>query len=121
MAKVLLVEDEPIVNRMYEKALRFEGHEVDVVEDGEAALSHLESFSPDLVLLDIMMPKMDGFTVLSKIRENKKYMDLPVVILTNLAGAEDTKKAMSLGATSYLVKSDLEPSKIVAEIEKNLK
>jgi CheY-like chemotaxis protein len=121
MAKVLLVEDEPLVNRMYEKALRFEGHEVDVVEDGEAALAKVASSKPDLILLDIMMPKMDGFAVLARLKENKSYRNIPVVVLTNLAGDEDTKKALSLGAVSYLVKSDLEPSKIVAEIEKSLK
>jgi CheY-like chemotaxis protein len=83
--------------------------------DGEMALealAHLEA-APDLIILDVMMPKVSGFDVLAKIKKNKTLKEIPVVMLTNLAGKEDAEKALSLGALSYLIKSDYNPKEVV--------
>lgn len=120
MSKLLLIEDDPFIREMYISKMEQEGYEVLVSEDGESAFKTIKSEKPDLILLDIVLPKMDGFTLLRKIKEDKDVKDLPVIILSNLGHKNDIKKGLSLGADEYIVKSHYTPSEVLEKIKKVL-
>ena len=113
MAKILVIEDDPLMSRMYQKVFTFEGYEVEMAADGEDALTKVRTGKPTLILLDIMMPKMNGLQVLEKLKADPDTNAIPVVMLTNLAGQQDVEKALSMGAVKYIVKSEQEPKKVV--------
>lgn len=119
MAKLFMAEDDPLMSRMYERAFRLGGHELVMAHDGEEALAVLQKTEekPAVILLDVMMPKINGFDVLRKIKEDEKLKSIPVIMLTNLAGDSDAEKALSLGAVLYLVKSQYDPKEIVAKVK----
>jgi DNA-binding response OmpR family regulator len=125
MKKILLVEDDPFLIDIYQKKLRDSGFEVEVAKDGEKALETLKEKNFDLMLLDIVLPKIDGWKILEELREMKKEKKdlekMKIVIWSNLGEKEDIKKGLSLGATSYLIKANFTPSEVVREIEKLLK
>jgi DNA-binding response OmpR family regulator len=125
MKKILLVEDDPFLIDIYQKKLRDSGFEVEVAKDGEKALEILREKNFDLMLLDIVLPKIDGWKILEEIKEMKKEKkdleEMKIVIWSNLGEKEDVKKGFSLGATSYLIKANFTPSEVVREIEKLLK
>ncbi len=114
-----MAEDDPLMIRMYERAFRLGGHELTMAGDGEEALLTLGKMDPkpDVILLDVMMPKMSGFDVLRKVKEDPKLKNIPAILLTNLAGAEDAEKGLQLGAVAYLVKSQYTPKQVVAKVE----
>ena len=120
MAKILIIEDDPLMSRMYQKIFSFEGYEVDIANNGTDGLEKVRSQKPDLVLLDIMMPKMNGLEVLSKLKSDPETKSLPVVILTNLAGEKDAETAMSKGAVKYIVKSEYEPKQVANMVKEVL-
>lgn len=124
MSKVLLlIEDDPLMLRLYRKIFKLEGYEVELAAGGQEGLDKAKSDKPTLVLLDIMMPKMDGFEVLGKLKEDPETKDIPVVVLTNLAGTQDAKKAMEMGALKYIIKSEQDPKEVailVKEVLENL-
>jgi len=101
MTKVLIVEDEDLVARMYDKALKFEGFDVTIALGGQDGLEKVKTIKPDLVLLDIMMPEPDGMEVLEKIKTDDEVKDIPVVMLTNLSGKHDAVLAAERGAADY--------------------
>ncbi|MCX6788246.1 MAG: response regulator [Candidatus Kaiserbacteria bacterium] len=113
-----MAEDDPLMSRMYERAFRLAGDELMMAHDGEEAITLLQKADPKpvVILLDIMMPKLNGFDVLRKIKEDEKLKSIPVIMLTNLAGDSDAEKALSLGAVLYLVKSQYSPKEIVAKV-----
>ena len=120
MAKLFIAEDDPLMSRMYERAFRLGGHELTVAGDGEEALAILQkpdAAVPQLILLDVMMPKVSGFDVLRKIKADDKLKGVPVILLTNLAGEQDAEKGLELGAVMYLVKSQYDPKQVVAKVE----
>jgi len=120
MAKTIFIaEDDPLMIRMYEKAFRLSGLEVEMAFDGEEAAKKIESFKdkPVVILLDIMMPKMSGFEVLKKLKENPATKNIPVIVLTNLAGKDDAEKALGMGAVLYLVKSQYDPKQVVEKVK----
>lgn len=123
MAKLFIAEDDPLMIRMYERAFRLGGHELTMAGDGEEALATLGKMDPKptLILLDIMMPKMSGFDVLRKIKEDESLKKIPVILLTNLAGQEDAEKGLSLGAVLYLVKSEYSPKQVMEKVEEIIK
>src|SRR3990172_3638320 len=106
MAKILVVEDDPLMSRMYQKIFKFEGYEVDMAGDGEEGLEKAKTGKPTLILLDIMMPKMNGLQVLQKLKVDSATKGLPVVVLTNLAGQSDAEKTLSMRAVKYIIKSE---------------
>lgn len=120
--KVLLVEDEPLLIDLYSEAFENEGFNLVVADDGNVGLKKANDL-PDLILLDILLPGMNGFEVLSRLKKNAKTKDIPVIVLTNL-GSEQTDKdkrlALSLGAVDYLVKSYHTPEELAAIITKRL-
>lgn len=122
MAKIFIVEDDPILLKMYTKKFEKDGFEVDSAVDGQEAVEKIPTASPSVVLLDIMLPKLDGFAVLKKIKENSATKEIPVILSTNLGGGEaDRQKGQQLGATDYLIKSDFTPAQIVEKIKSYIK
>lgn len=118
MAKVLLIiEDDPLMSRMYQKIFTFEGYEVDIAVDGLEGLEAARKVKPLLILLDIMMPKMNGIQVLEKLKADPDLKNIPVVMLTNLAGQQDAETALQKGAVKYIVKSEYEPKQITEMVK----
>ncbi len=115
--KILLVEDDPFLLNMYAAKFEMENFKVNVADDGEKGMQMIEKEIPDIVLLDIMLPKMTGFEVLEKIRNNPKTSKLPVILLTNLSQKDEIDKAMSLGVSDYLIKAHFMPSEVVEKIK----
>lgn len=121
MAKILLIEDDALLVRMYQNKLQMDGYEVMVAGDGEEGLARIKEMMPDLILLDIMMPKMNGFEVLEQMKKDETIKTIPVVLLTNLGGSdEDVEKGLELGAVAYLIKSNVVPADVVAKIKEVL-
>jgi len=120
---VLLVEDDAFLREICSKKLTKEGYTVYEAIDGEQALSGIESAKPDIVLLDIILPAIDGFQILSQIRtnKNKKIAKVPVIMLSNLGQDDDIKKAMDMGANDYLVKAHFTTEEIIEKIKVLLK
>ena len=120
MTKILIVEDDPLMSRMYQKIFKFEGYEADFAIDGEEGLEKIRSEKPTLILLDIMMPKMNGLEVLDKLKLDPETKDIPVVMLTNLAGTQDAESALEKGAVKYIIKSEYEPKQVVNMVKEIL-
>lgn len=121
MMKILLVEDDPLMVRMYQRKLLNDGYEVEVAVNGEEGLVHVRSFRPDMVLLDIMMPKLNGLQVLERLKADPTTAHVPIVILTNLGGSEaDIERGLELGAVAYLVKSAYRPDEVIAKVKEVL-
>ena len=120
MAKILIVEDDPLMSRLYEKVFKFEGYEVYVAGNGVEGLEKVRSIKPTIVILDIMMPEMNGLEVLDKMKLDPEIKKIPVVVLTNLAGSQDAEAALTKGAVKYIVKSEYEPKAIANMIKEIL-
>lgn len=118
--KILIVEDEPMLQRTLTEFLTGEEFEVLNALDGEEGLNLTKSKNPDLILLDIILPKKDGYEVLKEIKGDEKTKKIPVILLTNLEAAEDVQRAFDLGATTYLVKSNYKLEDIVKKIKEAL-
>jgi len=119
--KVALIEDEEVLLNVLKDKLEKEGFEVYPAVDGEDGLGVIKDKQPDIILLDILMPKMDGFTVLKKLKENPETKNVPVLLLTNLGQDEDVKKGNELGAVGYLVKANITPSEVVDKVKSLMK
>lgn len=115
--KILLVEDERTLRDMYSLKLTKEGYEVTSAEDGEQAIELAKSSKPDLILLDVILPKIDGFAVLDTLRKTKNFAKTPIIMLTNLGQKEDLEKGKNAGATDYLIKADTTPAGIAKKVE----
>src|SRR3989304_9645064 len=120
MAKILIIEDDPLMIRLYQKVFKFEGYDVEVASNGQEGLEKVNSFTPTLILLDIMMPEMNGLEVLDKLKADSNTKKIPVVVLTNLAGSRDAETALAKGAVKYIVKSEYEPKEVVKMVKEIL-
>ncbi len=123
MKSILLIEDDPFLIDIYTTKFKEVGFEVDVVSDGEMAIAKLKEKVPDVLLVDIVLPKIDGWQILEETKEMKeknpeKFKDLKIIILSNLGQKEDVEKGLKLGATKYLIKAHFTPSEVVEEIKK---
>ena len=107
--KVLLVEDDKMIIDMYTLKLTQEGMDVSQAENGKDGLALAKKIIPDIILLDIILPQMDGFTVLKELKADDSTKDIPVVLLTNLGQDGDVKKGLELGANDYLIKANYTP------------
>ncbi|OGM12195.1 hypothetical protein A2Z22_05200, partial [Candidatus Woesebacteria bacterium RBG_16_34_12] len=116
--KVLIIEDEPLVARMYEKALTFEKFEVICAVGGKDGIEEAKKNKPDIILMDIMMPEMNGIEALDIIKSDPVTSDIPVVMLTNLSGIHDMELAKEKGAEDYWVKKDIKPREMGEKIKK---
>jgi len=119
--KILLIEDDPFLVDIYSSKIKKAGFLIEIAEDGEKGLQRAKEGKPDLVLLDIVLPKMDGWEVLEKIRQDENLKDLKVVVLSNLGQKEEVEKGIALKATKYLIKAHYAPSDVIKEIEELLK
>jgi DNA-binding response OmpR family regulator len=120
MKTILFIEDESVLQKTFGEVLRKEGHKVVNALDGEAGLRLAKSEIPDLILLDLILPKMHGFEVLKELKSDKKTKDIPVMILTNLEGMEEVDKAVELGATTFLIKTHYSLSELLEKVKKIL-
>ena len=118
--KIAIVEDDIAIVQMYQLKFRAEGYEVAFAEDGEQGLQLIEEFQPDIVLLDLMMPVMNGTEVLKKLRKEDWGKDLKVIVLTNMSESEAPDEMNELGVEEYIVKSDLTPKEVTAKIKQAL-
>lgn len=124
MAKILLVEDDAILVEMYQAKFELEGHEIQIATNGEECLHTLDTFTPELILLDILMPKLNGFHVLKEIKKRPNMRQIPVILLTNLGEAEvdmNRELASALGVNDYLIKSHHTPDEVVSKAVKALR
>ena len=120
ITKIVLIEDEEMLANMYEVKFKNEGFDLEKALDGAEGLAKAKAIKPDFILLDIIMPKMDGFSVLKALKEDDTTKDIPVILLTNLGQDEDIQRGKDLGAVGYLVKANLTPSEVVEEVKKKL-
>lgn len=120
MAILLITEDDPLMSRMYQKIFTFEGYKVVMAGNGEEGLEKAKLEKPTLILLDVMMPKMNGLQMLEKLKADPDTKGIPVIMLTNLAGEKDAEVALGKGAVKYIVKSEHEPKEIVNMVKEIL-
>lgn len=116
---LFLAEDDPLMSRMYERAFSSSGFDLKVAFDGDEAINLLKSMDPKptVAMLDIMMPKKSGYDVLRSIKADPVLKNIPVILLTNLAGQKDAEKGLELGAVLYLIKSQYSPKEIVDKVK----
>lgn len=119
MAKILIIDDEESILKMYGAALS--GHEVLTATDGDEGIKLAEQQSPSLILLDIILPKVNGLDVLEKLKNSQDTSGIPVIMLTNLPKEASADKATALGADGYFVKAEFEPEKLATEVGKLLR
>lgn len=120
MTKIAIIEDDPTISQMYRMKFEADGFEVELADNGKRGIEMVESFSPDLMLLDLQMPEMDGPTALAEIRKHDWGKSIPVIILTNMGEEESPASLKALGIHSYIVKADLTPSQVVAQVKEAL-
>ncbi len=118
---VLLVEDDVFLSGIYKKKFEMEGFSISTADNGEKGLNDAKKKKPDIILLDILLPKMDGFTVLEKLKADPEVKEIPVILLTNLGQKDDVEKGLEVGAADYLIKAHFKPSEIVDKVKKILK
>ena len=121
MTKVLIAEDDRFISSAYNIKLTKEQFEVELAFDGEETIAKARSFSPDLILLDLIMPKKDGFETLKDLKNDPKLKTIPVIVSSNLGQKEDKDKALALGALDYFVKSDISLTDLIEKIKKSVK
>jgi len=119
--KILLIEDDTFLSHMYELKFVAEGFDVSVAHDGLEGLEMVKKNMPDIILLDIILPKMDGWDFLKKLRADLAASTPPVILLTNLGQSNDVKKGMSMGVVDYLIKAHFTPSEVVQRIKQVFK
>lgn len=115
--KILLIEDDPFLSEIYIAKFEEAGFAITVAADGYLGLKKAKEQKPNLLLIDIIMPTMDGFEVLSAMKDDPEIKNIPVVILSNLGEEEDVRKGLSFGAVDYLVKAHYTPTEVVARIK----
>lgn len=119
-SKVLIIEDDSFISDMYRIKLESEGFDVIVAPDGLQGLDAAGKEHPDLILLDVVMPKMDGFTVLQNLKGNPEIQKIPVVMLTNLGQKDSVEKGLKLGAQDYIIKAHFTPLEVVDKVKSYL-
>lgn len=117
---ILVAEDDKYYAHIFQLKLEKEGFEVKVVSDGEQALAAMRARAPRILLLDLIMPVMDGFETLKQLKADKKLSKIPVIVFSNLGQDDDKEKAKKLGAVDYLVKADISVQEMVAVVKRYL-
>ncbi len=121
MKSILLVEDDPFLIDVYTTKLKENGFSVEVAVDGDEALRKVKEKKPILMVLDIVLPQIDGWEVLKKIKADPELKNLKIIVLSNLGQKEEVEKGIDLGATKYMIKAHYTPTQVVEEIQKVLK
>lgn len=120
MTKIAIIEDDQVISQMYRMKFEADGFEVQLAENGEHGVELVKVFKPDIILLDIKMPHMDGSEALARIRAQDWGKTIPVIVLTNLGEEEAPKSLRALGIHSYIVKADLTPRQVVSRVKEAL-
>ena len=121
MKKILFIEDEPALQTAFTDAITDSGYQIFSALDGEIGINVAIKEIPDLILLDLVLPKMDGFEVLEELKKDDNTKDIPVIVLTNLESSQDIEKALALGANTYLVKANYDLKEVIEKIKENIK
>ena len=121
LARILIIEDDQFLRDLMERKLIKEGLDVETAIDGEAGLQKIKSGKPDLVLLDVILPGLDGFSILEKVKADATLANIPIILLTNLGQRDDVEKGLRLGAVGYLVKAHFTPGDIVEKVKSVLR
>lgn len=121
MEHILIVEDEPILMRALKDYLEMEEYAVDTAFDGEEAIKKLQKQVPDVMLLDLLMPKRDGFYVLEEIKKNPEWGQIITIVLSNLGGDQEIKRALGMGADDYFVKTQHLIEEVAKKVKQHLK
>lgn len=116
MAKVLIVEDDKFLASAYQLKFKKVGFDVHIASNGQEAINSVKTFVPDIIILDLIMPVKDGFTVLQELKADPAFKDIPIVVASNLGQQEDIDKALKMGATTFLIKTEYSLEKIVEMI-----
>ncbi|NOQ68251.1 response regulator [Patescibacteria group bacterium] len=120
--KILIIEDEKVLSELLEKKIKEEGYEASIAMDGEEGLESMKKEKPDLVLLDIIMPRMDGFRVMEEMNKDPELnlKKIPVVIVSNSGQPVEIDKALDLGVRDYLIKTQFDPMEVIDKIKKQI-
>jgi DNA-binding response OmpR family regulator len=121
MKKILIVEDDKFLRELIVQKLVKEGYETSEAIDGEQGIKKIKEEKPDIVLLDLILPGIDGFEVLSQKKEDANVAQIPVIVLSNLGQKEDVERGLKLGAVDYLIKAHFTPGEIIEKIKNILK
>ena len=119
--KILIVEDDKFLRELISRKLTDEGFEIIEAVDGEDGIKKIKETNPDMVLLDLILPSIDGFEVLSRVKGDASLASIPIIILSNLGQKEEVDKGLDLGAVDYLIKAHFTPGEIVEKIKNILK
>ncbi|XOB40176.1 MAG: response regulator transcription factor [Candidatus Nealsonbacteria bacterium] len=119
--KILIIEDDKFLRELITRKLTDEGFSIIEAVDGEDGLKKIKESKPDLVLLDLILPSIDGFEVLSKIKADASIASIPIIILSNLGQKEEVEKGLKMGAVDYLIKAHFTPGEIIEKIKNVLK
>lgn len=119
--KILVVEDDKFLRELISQKLTKEGYVVVEAVDGEKGVESVKAEEPDLVLLDLILPGIDGFEVLAKMKSDPRLAEIPVIILSNLGQKDDIEKGLEMGANDYLIKAHFTPGEIIEKIQVVLK
>jgi DNA-binding response OmpR family regulator len=120
MTKIAIIEDDAVISQMYRMKFEADGFDVQLANNGKRGVALVENFLPDLILMDLQMPEMDGTEALSIIRKKDWGKNIPVIILTNLGQEESPKEIKNLGIHSYIVKAELTPRQVVQRVKEAL-
>lgn len=120
MKKILIVEDDKYLANAHRVKLSKSGYETMIAYDGEEALEACMTFNPDIIILDLIMPNKDGFSVLTELRQKPQFQHVPVIVTSNLSQKEDINRALQLGASDYIVKSNIDLNDLLTKIHKLL-
>lgn len=118
--KILIIEDEEVLLGLLKKKLSQEGYQVDISKDGQEGLAKLKREKPDLILLDIVMPKMGGFELMEELNKDDSLKDIPVIIISNSGQPVELDRAKELGAKDWLIKTDFDPQEVIDKVKKQL-
>ena len=118
--KILLIEDEEIMIDLLQRKLTKEGYEISVARDGEEGLKVMKEATPDIILLDILMPKMGGFEVMEEVGKDPELKKIPVIVISNSGQPVELDRAQKLGARDWLIKTEFDPQEVVDKIIKQI-
>ena len=119
--KILIIEDDKFLRELIARKLLDEGFDIVEAVDGEEGIKMIKESGPDLVLLDLILPSIDGFEVLARVKEDTSIVPVPIIILSNLGQKEEVEKGLELGAVDYLIKAHFTPGEIIEKIKNILK
>lgn len=120
MKKIIIIEDEEILLDLIQRRLLQEGYNVEIARNGEEGLNKIKEEKPDLVLLDIVMPKMGGFEVMEAMNKEEDLKSIPIIIISNSGQPVELSRAKELGIKDWLIKTDFDPSEVVEKVKKQI-